>query len=274
MFQRLQTYDKARKSLKFPCVVAEKFDGVFCCGIKDTEGNVRIISRTGEEYTSMEHLKKYLKYILDMEYTHFVLFEAYLPDTPQATTNGYCRDTKEQHPDIIAMIYGIVGTNGEIRFTEAEGNKLMTEGCPYRYVYHTLAESEQDLIDSYNGVLNRGGEGIVITPHMVQPYLHGKRNATFIKMKQSVTYDLEVVGVTEGTGKYKGTLGALLVRWKDGKTLKVSGMTDAQRHEWYDNHSVIVGKIIEVQAMTESSKGKLREPRFKGIRTDKVEADA
>ena len=53
----------------------------------------------------------------------------------------------------------------------------------------------------------------------------------------------------------------------------VSGMRNAQRIEWWDNPDLIVGKIIQVDAMTYTKDGMLREPRFRSIHYDKVEAD-
>ena len=47
--------------------------------------------------------------------------------------------------------------------------------------------------------------------------------------------------------------------------------------EFYRNHSAItlnfIGKIIEVRAMGLPSDGKLREPRFCGVREDKLQAE-
>ena len=64
-----------------------------------------------------------------------------------------------------------------------------------------------------------------------------------------------------------------MCRWKNGGVIYISGMKDSQRHLWWSNPDEIIGKIVQVDAMSESSKGKLREPRFKGIRTDKTEGD-
>jgi len=50
-------------------------------------------------------------------------------------------------------------------------------------------------------------------------------------------------------------------------------MSDKQRNEWWRNPSLIIGKIVKVDAMTFTSTGLLREPRFKEVREDKTEAD-
>lgn len=102
----------------------------------------------------------------------------------------------------------------------------------------------------------------------------GKVNDSMLRIKQLVSYDLLVLDVKIGEeGKYEETLGALICRFKEGMTIDVSGMRDDQRHLWWDYPNLIIGKIVQVDGMKDSSKGKIREPRFKGIRYDKVVAD-
>lgn len=70
--------------------------------------------------------------------------------------------------------------------------------------------------------------------------------------------------------------GALVCQFRDGKEVVVgTGLTDAQRKRWWSEffYDEVVGKIVQIDAMTESTKGVLREPRFKGIRHDKTEGD-
>lgn len=70
--------------------------------------------------------------------------------------------------------------------------------------------------------------------------------------------------------------GALVCQFRDDKTITVgTGLTDDQRKRWWSEffYNEIVGKIVQIDAMAESTKGVLREPRFKGIRHDKTEGD-
>lgn len=104
------------------------------------------------------------------------------------------------------------------------------------------------------------------------------RTWNLMKVKKMNTLDLEVVGYEEGSGRLKGTLGALLVRYKDGNIVKVgSGFSDELRALIWLEPSDFVGKIVEVQYFEETSNadgGKsLRFPVFKDFRTDKTEAD-
>lgn len=110
----------------------------------------------------------------------------------------------------------------------------------------------------YDGIILRNENG---------PWIQGARDEHVVKVKPFITRDLLVVDVEEGKGKYKGMLGNLIVTYK-GSRMGLSGMSDAERREWWSNPATIIGQIVEVKAMSESVKGVLREPRFKGIRYD------
>ena len=275
LFQKVLPIEKADTSkLQWPMWASEKFDGVFCCAIVDDEGKVHICSRSGEEYLSMEHLKPFLKVhpywfnYLDVA-TILILFEAYIPGQKQNVVSGACRDTKNQHTEIVAMVHTFV-LDGRAALTK---NVDAEETSVYRNVEHKLVYSLEEAKKLADDIIDRGGEGLILHAEDVQPYQPGKRNASILKIKRGISVDLECLGVYLGKGKYSASVGGLLCRYKDGRIIRVSGMTDIQRQVWFDHHDYIVGKIVQIDAMGETANGMLREPRFIGIRTDKEEPD-
>jgi DNA ligase-1 len=109
------------------------------------------------------------------------------------------------------------------------------------------------------------------------PYEFG-RTWNLMKVKKMNTLDLEVIGYEEGSGRLAGTLGALLVRYKNGNTVKVgSGFTDELRALIWLEPLDMIGKIIEVQYFEETTNAdgglSLRFPVFKDFRPDKLVAD-
>ena len=118
-------------------------------------------------------------------------------------------------------------------------------------------------------VWSRGGEGVILKA-LLAPFEPGKRNSNLMKIKEELTLDLQVIGMFEGEGKYLGTLGGLIVAGKDMISHRISGMTDAQRAEWWADESLIHGQVVEVKAMKKLKDGSLREPRFKAVRHDKT----
>ena len=124
-------------------------------------------------------------------------------------------------------------------------------------------------------VWGKGSEGIILK-RSDGFYGSGKRNFDLMKIKEEVTLDLLVVGMDIGLGKYSGTLGSLKCKDKKGRIHNVSGMTDEQRHAWWETQAEkesIIGKVVEIKAMKIMKDGSLREPRFKCIRQDKTEFD-
>ena len=105
-----------------------------------------------------------------------------------------------------------------------------------------------------------------------------KRTTNLLKVKKMQTMDLEIVGFEEGSGKYKDTLGAVLVRYKNGNIVKVgSGFTDWLRSEIWHNRNKYQGMVSEIQYFEETTNDdggeSLRFPIFKDFRPDKLTPD-
>jgi DNA ligase-1 len=117
-----------------------------------------------------------------------------------------------------------------------------------------------------------GYEGIMIKD-IDAPY-ECKRSVAWLKLKPFIEVSLSVVAVEEGTGKNVGKLGALVCEGvDDGKAIRVnvgSGFSDANRDDYWDSRSRLLGHVVEVRAdaVTQNQDGtySLRFPRFKGFR--------
>ena len=87
-------------------------------------------------------------------------------------------------------------------------------------------------------------EGIMI--NLDTPY-ECKRTKNLIKVKKFYTYDLKVVDIEEGSGRNKGTLGALVVDFKSNRVNVGSGFTDEERIAFWNSKDSIIGRVIEVK---------------------------
>ena len=111
-------------------------------------------------------------------------------------------------------------------------------------------------------------EGVIL--NLDTPY-ECKRTKNLIKVKKFYTYDLEVIGVEEGTGRNKGTLGALVVKYKNNTVNVGSGFTDEERSYYWNNQNKIIGRVIEVkykEVTTDKKTGleSLQFPVYVGLR--------
>ncbi len=134
----------------------------------------------------------------------------------------------------------------------------------------------KDQLERYaKDMVAQGFEGIMIKD--LDAYYECKRTTSWMKWKPTLTVDLEVVDVQEGTGKNKGRLGALICAGHDqGVDISVnvgSGFTDVARHDYWDNCDSVIGRTVEIlcDSVTQNKDGtySLRFPRFVRFRDDK-----
>ena len=134
----------------------------------------------------------------------------------------------------------------------------------------------RDQLDRYaKDMVNQGFEGIMIKD-VDAPY-ECKRNTFWMKWKPTITVDLKVVGLEEGTGRNQGRLGALVCEGiDDGKFISVnvgSGYSDEDRDDYWANSKDVIGRTAEVlcDVITQNQDGtySLRFPRFLRFRDDK-----
>jgi DNA ligase-1 len=134
----------------------------------------------------------------------------------------------------------------------------------------------KDQLERYaKDMVNQGFEGIMIKD-VEAPY-ECKRNTFWMKWKPTITVDLEVIGVEEGTGRNMGRLGALVCAGiDDGKEIHVnvgSGFSDSDRDNLWRDRNLVIGRTCEIlcDVITQNQDGtySLRFPRFIRFRDDK-----
>lgn len=72
-----------------------------------------------------------------------------------------------------------------------------------------------------------------------------KRSKWAVKYKRFNTIDLKIIGMTEGDGKFKGTLGSMIVDYK-GTPVGVGGWTDKERDYYWNNQEEYIGRVLEI----------------------------
>jgi DNA ligase-1 len=149
------------------------------------------------------------------------------------------------------------------------------ELLPHIMVDLDTVEGRTQLEHYAKDMVTQGFEGIMIKD-MDSPY-ECKRSTSWMKWKPTITVDLGVIGLEEGTGRNKGRLGALICNGvDDGKEISVnvgSGFSDADRDTLWADRNLVIGRTVEIlcDVITQNQDGtySLRFPRFVRFRDDK-----
>jgi ATP-dependent DNA ligase len=151
---------------------------------------------------------------------------------------------------------------------------VKTEGKRIWTVTSTIVETIEQAQEIFQEYLALGHEGIILKDG--NGIWEDKRAKHQIKFKGELECDLRIVGIEEGTGKYKGMLGAIICESEDGivKTRCGSGFNDEQRKTLGQE---IVGKIVAIKynmrSVDKQGKQSLFLPIVLEIREDKSTAD-
>lgn len=277
--QKVLHLDKA-KSLKgeyFTCDYAllPKIDGIYL--YVDYIDGVWYppCTSSGRILPSVEHLLTSFKK-LSVPNNSRLIFEGTIKGESFHTLNGIFNRKYEQAENVVFWFHDLINLKEpNIGFIHRHSDlktvfnsNLSFDFTPEIVGIFEVTRSLATVNKFFDYVLSGQGEGIILKK-IDSTYNFGKRDSSMLKIKEEVTEDCIVLDILEGEGKYRDTTGALVVARENGNVIKISGMTDAQREDWWFNRENILHKYIEVKAMKELLDGTLREPRFKCVRYDK-----
>lgn len=92
--------------------------------------------------------------------------------------------------------------------------------------------------------VSHGWEGLMLNKDATYKC---KRTTDLIKIKRFYTMDLPIIDIMEGDGRLKGTLGALIVQYKNNIVNIGSGFDDETRKNYWNNKESLLGRIVEVK---------------------------
>ena len=275
----------------------QKLDGVRVLAVI-TKTTVNLYSRNGKPFDNFPHIVESLEDIknkfakLFQACPHgFVLDGEIIGESFQALMKQAQRKTDVQTDGMTYSVFDVIPlADFERGFWNAQQHKRLAILEEYRAVFEStdcvrvmvgidvdLATAEgHDIMRRYaEDSVSAGFEGIVIKD-IGAPY-ECRRSTHWMKLKPNITVDLTIVGLEEGTGKNVGKLGALVCEGTDdGRLIRCnvgSGLTDAQRDDYWINKDILVGQTVEIlcDVVTQNQDGgySLRFPRFVRFRDDK-----
>jgi ATP-dependent DNA ligase len=279
------TLAKFRK--KFPTVadlkhywLQKKYDGCFGVAVLLDDGTQRMLSRTNEDYTpSCKHILRELREALEVagQDSGVFLGEVWHPDYTFPVISGKFRKNAPSNLAFVANDFLSVEDfqaghcdepyKSRHQFLldvlpEVEGGYVSTAVTLYQWTGHPHDYAMQWKAEGgFDGAIMRDPDGTWCAG--------AGKTGEIIKVKPVESLDLLCIGFDVQPGPKTGRPVLTLVVSYKGKPVGVgSGVPHSMKA------ADVVGKIVEVEAMGESTEGALREPRFKGIRHDKLQPDA
>ncbi len=283
-------FDKPERVKGKEFAITTKIDGGRIIAIKEN-GQVSFFTRAGQKYEGLIDLEREMadrlpdNYVFDGEIT-LLDYKNYDSKTAYKMAMKITRADGCKHGVKMLVFDGMPIENWKAQYCpyswHARRSTLDTVFSGSDYTFFELlpvlyqGTDTSKILELLNSEIARGQEGVMI--NICDATYEFKRTWNLVKVKKMNTLDLEVVGYEEGSGRLAGTLGAILVRYKDGNIVKVgSGFTDELRALIWLEPSDFVGKIAEISYFEESSNASggvsLRFPIFKDFRDDKTEAD-
>lgn len=253
-----------------------KYDG--CFGAVDTTART-MSSRTAEPVQSCFHIVADCLHAFGAGYV--VLGEVWHPTFKFPTISGHFR-RHSPAPDLVFVVNDVL-TNAEFeagyssrpyseRFEQFE--KAVARYCSPQLLtavtYCSYAEPACSAVIRAAEWQAAGGYDGAILRDPTSAWTRGTvKNGELVKVKPTLSLDLKVVGFMLKPGAKTGRgVVTLDVDYKGVITTVGSGVPHDLKGE------TTVGSIIEVECLGITEDGKLREPRFKGVRFDKLQPDA
>jgi len=278
-------FEEHSHKIKGNYIITEKLDGNRCVVIKDN-GVVKSFTRQGKQYEGLEEIESD---IANLPIDNVVFDGELIADIQGSTIEIYAETTskaRSKGSNKTGLVFHIFDMLDLKEFQNGKSlskcvarkarltNIFETYDLPHckevkpLYVGKDLLEVEKWMIHASK----QEWEGLMVN---LDSFYICKRTDSILKVKTMSTCDVLVTGFEEGTGKYEGKLGAMIVDYKGYGCGVGSGFTDADREYIWNHQEEYLGKIVEIQYFEESKNQdggiSMRFPVFKKLRLDKNE---
>lgn len=276
--------DVGPEKTKWPCIVTEKLDGIRRILVKEN-GICRCYSRSGHEDTGLVEIMEDAKYlpnntVYDGELLAAGTFKDCIAQR-QATNSianskgvktgltfnvfdmipldefraGVSRDSAK----VRKITLGATLMDESIQVLEPEKWPMLIQAFGIHQELKAIkpvpilgfVKCMADVEPIVNDIWARGGEGVMLNSATGKYEI--KRSKELLKVKHTEEHILEVIDILEGTGKFEGMMGALVVTYKGNKLGVGSGFNDAQRMEIWNNPDKYISRKIEIDTFGEST---------------------
>lgn len=232
-----QKYDKSKQSMKFPCSVQPKLDGV-----RALYYNNALWSRQGKKFAGLDHILSHLtdiNIILDGElYSDTLTFQEIISAIKKQNINTQ---------NIMYIVYDLVNDmNFPDRYILLKNYLATRDRSNIKLLDTFRCNSSTDVYQFMQKFIKEKYEGLILRSD-IGPYTPKYRSKTLQKYKEFIDQEYKIVGFTDGKGADKGLI-IFECEYKVGKTFKVRPVgTKDIRRDMFLNGSKYIGQYLTVK---------------------------
>ena len=244
------SYKDKKKHIKYPCYVQPKLDGVRCLAYKDND-TVYLMSRTGKQFSHLNHIKEALQKI---DFNGFLDGELFTTKMEFGDISGIIRKQKLTDKDIelsYNIEYHVYDTfdlnNLDMTFDERTQIVKSLKLKKYlQYVPTYICKTEKNMLSKYDDFIKQNYEGIMIR-NTNGLYKLKFRSNDLIKLKPFLDAEYKIVDFTEGVGRDKGCV-IWICENKKGDTFRCRPNGSLEERQYlFTNGEKYVGKYLTVR---------------------------
>ena len=284
-------YNNKKLKDQFPVAVEPKLDGIRCLIVlkhcEDEEESwydISVYSRAGKTFNSLEAIEDMICDTFgETSWEEDMVFDGEVFCGDFKTTVSQVKRKSEQALDAVFTIFDIIplsefetGSSLEFQERRAKLIEFFAAAPPsqkkLKLSKAVLVNSHDEVMDMYAKAREMGHEGIIVKPIKgdISKWVP-KRSYGWMKIKDKLEADVEIIGAEEGTGRLEKTLGAIVINYKGTIVNVGTGFKDEERHKLWRLHKKgkLKGLTAQVTYHEETPDGSLRHPAFECIRIDK-----
>jgi len=249
-----------------PGAVSPKFDGIR--GFY-APGETFLYTRNNEPVYGCGHIVEAFK---DIKYDHESDMELYIDGMEFNKLSGVIR-SYDDCPEVQAMIIDTPSHKGTLIERLQARPAHLIQPCLHRIPHYRVSDVKA-LYGRYEQFVDFC-EGLVFKS--LDHLYTNCRSWDWMRMVPIKSQDCEMLGVYEGTGKFKNMAGGITVMWWNPVSATfhptnigtMKGITVADRIDMFTNRDNYIGRTAQINFKDYQKSGKPRQPRFTTWRFDK-----
>jgi len=253
---------KDLKSIKFPCLIQRKYDGIRC--FSKVNGGTTMKSRNGKDFNYLQHIMNdlglnFTNCIVDGElYSNTLTFQEILSSVKREQASNKL---------ISLRIYDVIPLDN-LKLKQSERVNLLNlkqdSTCLHPVETYTVNNIEEVKV-YFAQFIEEGYEGAILR-NLNGEYEFGGRSRDLIKYKEFDDDEFEIVDVIEASGRDEGTAIFVMCNKNDQIFNARPKGTREIRREYLLNKKELIGKMGTVQYQGLTDDGVPRFPVFKCVR--------